>query len=184
MHCVLPLRYALMMKYAKASLVLSLLLLIAPAHAELYKHTDSQGFITYSDTKTEGATQITPPQGNIIKLPKYVAKKRLSNDTKSASYATFIIVSPQNDTTIRDNNRSVTLSLSLTPELDTGKGHTIAAYIDGKLVISDNTTLTISINNIDRGSHTIYAVVRDSEANNLIKTKPVTIHLKQFSSLH
>lgn len=177
-------RYALAMEYLKPYLIFILFLLVAPAHAELYKHTDSQGVTTYSDTETEGAVQITPPEGNTIKMPKHVAKKRVSEESISGSYSTFIIVSPKNDSTIRGNNRSVSLTLSLTPELDTAEGHTIWAYIDGKPAVSNSISLTVTINNINRGSHTIYAVVRDPMAKSLIQTNSIAIHLKQFSSLH
>lgn len=151
---------------------------------KMYKYTDSEGVTTFSDIKVEGATEIRPVKSNTIVMPKPVLRKKTAEEPKPAAYSAFIIVSPQHDATVRNNNGIVTLGLSLTPELNIDSGHGIWAYIDDQMVVSNNTSLIISINNVYRGSHTIYAVVRDSKKNSLIKSETITIHFKQASSLH
>lgn len=176
-------RYAVTMKYLKQYLPFLLLLLISTAGAEMYKHTDADGVTTYTDTEVEGATQIKPPEGNTIKLPRYVAKQKSVDSPKSA-YTAFSIVSPVNDSTVRDNNGAITLTLSITPELDTESGHSISAYIDSKKAVSNSTSLSITVENADRGTHSIYAGVSDADGKLLIQSNSITIHLKKYSSLH
>ena len=176
-------RYAVQMKYSTFYTAFLLLLLTSSANAEMYKHTDAEGVTTYTDTEVEGATQIKPPEGNTIKLPKYVAKNKPADDTKS-DYAAFSIVSPQNDSTFRDNAGNLAVTLTLTPELNTAEGHSIAVYIDGKKAVSNSTSLAVTINNVMRGSHAVYAVVTDTNAKALIQSNNITVHFKQHSVLH
>ena len=152
--------------------------------SKMYKHIDAEGVTTFSDIKVEGATEIKPAVGNTIVMPKPVDRQKSPEETKSAIYSAFIIVSPQHDSTVRNNNGIVTLGLSITPELKIDSGHRIWAYIDNQLAMSNSSSLSITINNVYRGSHTIYAVVRDSEDKSLIKSETITIHFKQTSSLH
>ena len=177
-------RYATKMKTLYHCLPVIILLLITPVtNAEMYKHKNADGVTTYTDVEEEGATQITPPTGNTIKLPKFVAQKKAANVTK-AHYDSFLIVSPQNDATFRNNNGVIPITLSLSPELDSADGHSISAYIDGTKAVTNGSSLSLSINNVDRGSHTIYAVVYDSAAKMLIQSNSVTVHFKQTSILH
>ena len=177
-------RYALNMKGLNYSLTVLLLLLVSSAQGEMYKHKDAEGVTVYSDVPAEGATPIVTPEGNTIKLPKYVAKKKPAKESSDSEYSTFIIVSPENDSTVRENSGSVTIALSLTPELNTESGHSISAFVNGIKAVSNSASLAITINNINRGSHSIYAVVTDAEGNNLIQSNSINIHLKQFSKLH
>lgn len=151
---------------------------------KMYKHIDADGVTTFSDIEVEGATEIKPTVSNTMAMPKPVVRKKSPEEPKPAVYSTFIITSPQHDSTVRNNSGIVTLGLSLTPELNIDSGHRIWAYIDDQMTVSNSTSLIIPINNVYRGSHTIYAVVRDSKQNSLIQSKIITIHFKQTSRLH
>ena len=177
-------RYALSMKGFNFSLTVLLLMLVSSAQGEMYKHKDAEGVTIYSDIPAEGATKVVTPEGNTIKLPKYVAKKKATKESPESDYSAFIIVSPENDTTLRDNSGNATITLLLTPELKADSGHSISAFVDGLKTVSNSSSLSITINNINRGSHSIYAVVTDADGNNLIQSNSVTVHLKQFSKLH
>ena len=149
----------------------------------MYKHTDDKGVTTYTDVEVEGSTQVIPAEGNTIKLPKYAGKKN-PVEVQKAAYDTFLIVSPQNDSTIRDNNGNIAVSLSVSPELDAANGHSISVYIDDNISSSKGTSLAVTLNNVNRGSHTIYAIVSDAEAKTLIQSNSITVHFKQSSRLH
>ena len=177
-------RYALNMKGFNFSLTILLLMLVSSAQGEMYKHKDAEGVTIYSDVPAEGATPIVTPEGNTIKLPKYVAKKKPAKEPADSGYSAFIIVSPENDSTLRDNSGNITITLALTPELKIDSRHSISAFVDGLKTVSNSASLAITINNINRGSHSIYAVVTDAEGNNLIQSNSINIHLKQFSKLH
>ena len=177
-------RYALNMKGFNFSLTVLLLMLASSAQGEMYKHKDAEGVTIYSDIPVEGSTPIVTPEGNTIKLPKYVAKKKPAKESPDSDYSAFIIVSPENDSTVRDNSGNATITLSLTPELKIDSGHSISAFVNGIKNVSNSTSLAITINNINRGSHSVHAVVTDAEGNSLIQSNSINIHLKQFSKLH
>lgn len=172
------------MKYLLAIIAcLSLAPISTAVLAEMYKHTDAEGVTTYSDTAEEGATLIAPTPSNTIKLPKYIPKKSIEKPS-DVTYSKFSILSPEDGTTLRDNTGNVAVAMILAPELDIINKHSITIYLDNQVAVEKATTLIVSLDNIERGSHTIHAVVTDSAKKTLIQSNSVTLHIKRFSSQH
>jgi len=156
------------------------LILATPVGAEMYKHTDEKGVITYTDVETEGAKEIETPGGNTVRLPKYVAKTKPPEE-QAAAYTSLAIISPEHDATIRDNTGDIAVTLKMVPSLKIKDGHTISVYLDSQIAVSKSTAVSQMIKNVDRGSHQIYAEINDASNKSLIKSDPVTVHLKRFS---
>jgi hypothetical protein len=93
-------------------------------------------------------------------------------------------LSPGDDETLRITSGNVPVTLSVTPELDIEQGHTISVYLDGAATINKSTQLTVQIPNIDRGSHTLRAEIRDAKNTVLKSSNTVKFHLKRHSILH
>jgi len=95
----------------------------------------------------------------------------------AGSYTGFSITNPTNDQGVRANGGKVTIHMSLQPALRSG--HMIVLNIDGEDGTSSKTTsdLTIELNNMPRGLHTVTATVVDKDGNDLIKTEPVSFHV-------
>ncbi len=166
------------------TLYLILFLLVSfSLQAELYKGVDADGNVTFSDKETPNAKKIPMPTPNVIQMPKYKPVEKTAED-EVGNYKSFTIKQPKNNATVRASDGNVPVSLSLTPELDTASGHKISILVDGKTVIKGVTTLTAQLPNINRGKHTISAVVKNKSNKTLISSNKVTLHLKRQSELH
>ncbi len=165
------------------TLHLILFLLISfSVQAALYKGVDAEGNVTFSDKETPNAKKIPMPIPNIIKMPKPKPAKKIAEEDKG-NYESFTIEQPKNNATLRASNGNVPVSLSLTPKLDTASGHRISILVDGKTVVKGVTTLSAQLPNIDRGKHTISAVVKDKGSKTLISSNNVILHLIRKTEL-
>jgi hypothetical protein len=171
----------------KKLLILALLALPLMAHAALYKWVDDNGEVVYSDTPPpKQAEEIRPPSLNVTPAVKYKAKEAPTpeEDTAAAvSYTELKVVSPAMEETVRNNNGTLTVTVSLTPELSTEHGHTIAFLVDGKVKVKNSTSLSKTLTFIERGTHTISAKVKDVNGKTVIASDNVTIHMFRGSKL-
>ncbi len=170
----------------KKILILALLALPLMAQAALYKWVDDNGEVVYSDTPPQKqAEEIRPPSLNVTPAVKYKAKEAPAADEAPVafSYSEFKVTSPAMEETIRNNNGSLTVTVSLTPELSTEHGHTIAFLVDGKVKVKNSTSLSKTLTFIERGTHSISAKVKDVNGKTVIATDSVTIHMFRGSKL-
>lgn len=163
---------------------LALLLASFTIHAEIYRGVDKEGNVFYSDKEQPNAELIPTPTPNAITMPKFEAKKPVTEDAEKNPYQSFAIVSPANNATIRNNAGNISISLSLLPALDTKNNHRIIIYLDGQVAISATTELMVQLANISRGNHTLSAKVIDEKGKQLIISKTTTINMKRSSSQH
>lgn len=84
------------------------------------------------------------------------------------------MTAPQKDEALRANDGTIQLALKLEPSLQLG--HSIVLYLDGKQV-ADGTDLTFTFPNVDRGTHTVFAVIRDAKGDILLNTEVTTFHV-------
>jgi hypothetical protein len=181
-------------KYTALILSTSAIIFAGIAAAEFYKSIDEQGNIIYSDTPTPGAEQLKPPPISTVEgRPAPVKEKTAEADAGQAGdepakkpptrYTKFSIVQPKNDDTIWDNTGAIPVSLQLEPPLDTENGHSIWVYVDGTTVVSKSQSLVQPLSNIDRGTHTIRAEIRDEKRKTLKRTQNIIVHLKRTSTI-
>jgi len=95
----------------------------------------------------------------------------------AGSYTGFSITNPTNDQGVRANDGNVTIHMSIQPALQSG--HMIVLNVDGEDGKSSKTSsnLTMELENMSRGLHTITATVVDKDGNDLIKTETVRFHV-------
>ena len=95
----------------------------------------------------------------------------------AGSYTGFSITNPTNDQGVRANDGNVTILMSIQPALQSG--HMIVLNVDGEDGKSSKTSsdLTMELENMSRGLHTITATVVDKDGNDLIKTETVSFHV-------
>ena len=158
--------YALPMR-----LIISLLLLavIDFAVAEtVYKTVDENGNIIFTDKPSKDAEEIKLQKLQTIKNPNPAKHNPSPKQPKQESlYKTFLVSSPADGAGLRSNNGNVSISLSLQPPLR--PGHKIIITMDGKEV-SNGSTSSVSLQNLDRGSHNITASVVDGDGKQMIST--------------
>jgi hypothetical protein len=173
------------MKTSPGALLFALLLL-GPAWgqaAKVYKWTDEQGNVIYSDSPRPGAEEIevpTEPAGIVTVPPGQMppAKDVMQRD----GYASLIVASPSSDQIIDDPGGTVTVSLAVEPPLRTREGDAVRLNLDGQTLDTRYTGSEIAIPGVPRGTHTLQAQVVDRAGTVLISSAPVTFHMHAPSS--
>ena len=160
------------------------------AQAEMYKSLDENGEVVYSDK---------PPtlDAKEIKLPPITVQTPVKTSPKPKSvtkpklppyiYSDMQFSSPQNDENFYDNEGNIAYALNITPILNTKFGHYVTIKLDGQIVFAKTSSLSGTLNNVDRGSHHLSAdiynasgdILRSASMNfqvhktSLLKNKPV-----------
>ncbi|MCB1757414.1 MAG: DUF4124 domain-containing protein [Gammaproteobacteria bacterium] len=174
------------------TLLLLALLTPALALAQIYKSTDEDGNIIYTDIPPDdSAKEVVLPELNVLDTPKttYAPKKVApENQSKPKSafenkYTQLEIIQPSHEETIRDNAGNVILSVQLIPRLFAEKGDRLFIELDGQ-VVNNGTSNTVKLDNIDRGTHTVAAYIQDADGEQLIVAENISFELKRFSKAH
>ena len=158
------------------------MLTMGTVHAgSIYKYTLPNGNIVYSD-KPPPADQgekitVEPLQSFTLPPPPPLEDNTAKNNTpEPAGYEAFQITNPTNDATIRDNGGNVRVSLSLSPGLQ--GGHSIDVMMDGQS-IGGGRGNSVTLTDVDRGTHTVQAAVKDDEGKEVARSNSVIFHLKR-----
>ena len=163
------------------------MLLNTPAIAEVYKKTNPDGSIIYSDTPLDGGKAITPPgltPTPSVKYPKKQLTVETPTDNKPLVYSTFEITSPKDQAIIRGNNGNLSLTIGIEPPLQTAFKHSISIILDGLVVKTDLKSNSFQLKNLDRGRHTLSARLLDAKKKVLKSSSTLTVHIKRHSALH
>lgn len=183
----------------KSVMALSVLLLggvCATAGAsEIYTWTDAQGNRIYSDQPNPNSTKVEVGPTNSIEPPKPIPAFSESNNSNSnvsssnnpsnsAGYRSLKITSPTNDTAVRANDGNITLTVTIDPPLR--QGSLLRAQVDGNLNEqaipgSGQPQATLTLPNLDRGTHEVSAVIMDTKGQVLLSSEPVTLHVQRTS---
>jgi len=164
-----------------------LLCLLTPAllfsftiNAALYKGIDNEGNVVYSDKPFENAELITPPPLTVVTPIKIKPKAEPIVEeapVDAEPYTKFNILSPKDNATIW-NNPNPSVTLQVTPALNTNEGHNIWLLLDGNPLIKNNRSLSIPLGRLDRGSHIIQAQLKNKAGDILKSSNSVTLHIK------
>ena len=139
----------------KSVMALSVLLLggmsAGAGASEIYTWTDAQGNRIYSDQPNPNSTKIE--------------------------------VGPTNSA-VRANDGNITLSVTIDPPLRSG--NLLRAQVDGNLneqaiAGSGQPNATLTLPNLDRGTHEISAVIMDTKGQVILSSDPVTLHVQRTS---
>ncbi len=155
-------------------------------HAALYKGIDENGNVSYSDTPFAHAKKINPESLSIIETgnpgttkQEPDAKKPMSPQTPSstASYKKLTILSPKNQQTIWNNN-NLTINVAVSPALLTKSDDYFQLLMDGKTVIKKSTQLKFQLGFVERGTHKLQLMLRNSKNRLIKRSNPVIIYIK------
>ncbi len=153
------------------------------ASAAIYKWVDADGTVHFSDTPKEGAEEVhvAPPQ--TYSAPRVAPiTPRPAEPEAPAAYARFDLLAPADDATLRENTGAITLSFAVDPPLKTGAGHRLVVLLDGAPV-SEGKSATLTLENVDRGTHTLQGQIVDARGTVLMSSPSITVHLLRHSIL-
>lgn len=179
------------MRVRLLSLLLILGLVSVSVQAEIYRWVDADGKTVYGDNppKTSAAKSVNLPLLTVADSPApkpaqanpdaAQAADKKAGDTAEA-YSDFKIASPTAEEAIRANEGNVTVSVSLKPQLKPGDGITL--YLDAKQVAT-GTSLSFALTEVERGEHSVFAVLNDAGGNIIQNTEPVKFSVLRHSAL-
>lgn len=146
---------------------------------ELWKWTDANGVVHYSDTPGPGAVRVdlAVPQGQPSTPAPTATQASGSTQVATPNYKSLTIVAPTDQTSYFDADSVVNVQIDSSPELL--EGDQIYLYVDGQRYGSSGDAYTYSVPNLPRGSHTLRAVIFDDAGNEKIRSSLVTVYLKQ-----
>jgi len=134
------------------------------SQAAIYKWIDNRGNVHFSDTPKEGAEKIQLPELQLYSTPKEVQQpllKEASKPKQSINYTSLSIIRPKNQATIRNNTGFIAVSVKLEPAL--AEGDSLQLYLDGKAYGKQQRSPLFSLQQIDRGEHSIVVKVLRGE---------------------
>jgi hypothetical protein len=170
-------------------IVLAALATFAGQAAVIYKWTDSDGVIHYSDQPVPGAerivtagtssTQAARPANAFAAPINLGAPKKPTN--AGLGYTQFSITSPTPEQAFF-GEEAVGVQLALDPALKPGQA--ITWHLNGKELGDQNSTATqFSLPRLDRGTYVIAATITDSQSGQSQSTESVTFYIRQPSAL-
>lgn len=156
--------------------------------ADAYKWTDENGVVHYSDKPQPGAEKVDLASSN----PGRASSSNRSRNSSQAqaraqdgaegpetiapfSYESIEIANPSAEETLWNIEGVLSVSLSLSPELQ--PGHQVRVYLDGtpQLVRTAN----FQLEEIYRGVHNIQAEVIDETGKLMIRSRPSRFYVQQ-----
>jgi len=166
-----------MYTFIRYLVLLTLIASIAtPAIAEIYKHTNPDGSVEFTDVPRSDAEKPVPlgPMSTFKATPVPQRTTTSTARTGTNRYNAINITDPADETTIRDNTGTVRVNVSLSPALR--PGHKLVLLVDGKQK-GRSASGSFTLDNLDRGSHSLTAQVLSKSGKTLISSAPVTIYL-------
>lgn len=155
-----------------------------PAFArDVYKWTNEEGVVIYSDIPQEGAERIRVDTGG--RAPGSSADEEggaqsgPGDEAEAVAYESLEITQPADDATVRSNEGTVTVSLSLSPTLV--EGHEVKIILDGTELEDGMKGTLFSLNNLNRGTHSLQTRIVDAQGTELISSNSINFHLRQAS---
>ncbi len=173
------------------SLVLILIFFVSlPLYArDVYKLTNADGEVIYSDTYQVGAERVRVIGTKSASSPADANGDQEQGDAQANAqgaqgvegYQSLEIVQPENDATVRSNEGTVSVSLALTPTLV--EGHSVKITIDGKELPGEVRSTQFTLNNLNRGNHTLETRIVDASGSVVIRSNRINFDLRQASIL-
>lgn len=165
-------------------LILLILSIDTLCYAAIYKQTDRNGNIIYSDipvlrnAKTIRSSNSSTEVKSLPPSPVPESKPPVVMEKPPIPYTLFQISSPKDQETIQ-NQPVITVNLLLKPELQ--MGDQVQLFVDSKPWGNPTISTQIELVNMDRGIHRLYALLLDDKQTILKQTNIITIYVHHAS---
>ncbi|MCX7117539.1 MAG: DUF4124 domain-containing protein [Legionellales bacterium] len=167
------------MRHTGLSVGLVLLMLSDQSFSStIYKWTDSNGSVHFSDKPYPGAEEIKLPVVQSYSSPKNAQEKQKTQIMPieaTQSYERVSIAQPEDQSTIRNPQGYVPVIIELSPTLR--KNDEVQMILDGAPLGAPQKATVFALKELLRGSHTIAIQVLDSKGNVLTSSQPITIYM-------
>ena len=182
------LAYIKIMKY----LCFLLMFFMLPVTAEVYRWVDENGNTVFSDQPSANAKQIELPEPSTYSPVVIPAETQADSEQTDADAEEEMpaapnyqlqIASPQDDEALRVNDGNLTVNIQIRPALSQQRGDMIQLRMDGRPYGQPRAGLSFNLANVDRGTHTLSAVVMNANGEELAQSATIKFHLQRNSIL-
>jgi hypothetical protein len=151
---------------------------------QMWTWKDANGVVHYSDTPGPGAVKvdINVSPGQPAAAPPVPGTKPGSPAPPAAEatvYTSLAIVQPANEASYFDADAVVDVQINSDPSL--AEGDSLYLYLDGKRVGNSGDAQSYSLPNVERGAHSLNAVIFDAQGKEKIRSQPVVFFMKQHT---
>ncbi len=174
-------------------LALGLAVSLAAQAQTVYRTTDAQGNVTFTDNPERGGeevelTPLTVVPSREVRQERAVPRVDGSGAAAvSASpgqpfmpYDSFRILAPANEETLPTGHAgNVEVELDIVPELR--EDHRVRLLLNGRVSQSAMHTSAFMLTNLDRGEHQLQAELLDAGGEVRHRTSPVTLYVQRAS---
>jgi hypothetical protein len=145
---------------------------------ELWKWKDANGVTQYSDRPVPGATKVemytsAPAQAPAARPATPAAQAKPAAGTQ---YQSLEIWQPANGESYFGADATVNVRMRSEPSL--APGDRLLLYLDGKLIEGAENSYEHTLSNLERGVHSLAAVILDDKGNEKIRSEPRVFHIK------
>jgi hypothetical protein len=150
---------------------------------ELWTWKDANGVTQYSDRPVPGAKKVELT--GVTAAPSQAAKPAASapaarpGAAAAVRYQSLEIWQPENGESFFGADATVDVRLRSEPSL--ASGDRLLLYLDGKLVEGAEDSYEHVLANLERGAHSLAAVILDEKGSEKIRSEPRVFHVKQAS---
>lgn len=164
-----------------------LLLIFSPLHADVFKWTDNQGVVHFSDKPHPNAVKVdlpalqsfsSPPAPTPSEQPAPTNGEEQNLDAVSTEpYEQVRIIQPIDQETIRNNQGALQATLLLEPSLKSGDK--VQLMFDGAALGEPRANTVFNLQDINRGSHTINFQVINANGDVLNTSNTITVFMQR-----
>jgi len=158
--------------------------------APAWTWVDANGQVHYSDTPVPGAKRVelssaqsfgSTPQRQPSSTPDQTARPATAAEkpTGAQRYRTFNIVSPKQQETLWNVGQTVNVQVELDPPLQSG--HHLDMYVDGERRNLNSAGTDFTLDDINRGIHTVQGVILDQNGGEVLRSLATTFMVQQTS---
>lgn len=166
--------------------ICSLLSLLAlTSQATVYRWTDENGNVVYSDTPKPGATSVdlrSRVQNVADATAANSANSKGSDPAPAAPKPALAIIDPANDATIRSSEGNLVVSADLA--IPPGITQRLQLLVDGQPQGQPQGAATFVLTGVERGTHTLKLQLVNDLGSKLAESETITIHMHRPSKLH
>jgi hypothetical protein len=156
--------------------LLIILLLLCPllATAQVYKHVDRDGNVTFSDVPAPDSEKIDIRVSNTVAPPPVVSRPQEAPAAAPASY-TVAITAPEPEAVIPRGPGNFSVSASVSPAPDTAMQ--LQLIMDGDPYGAPQSQPQWNLTNVPRGTHELQVAIISDKGKNLAQSDPVTVYV-------
>jgi len=170
------------MHLRRCSLALGILAVSLTQAATVYKWTDADGVVHYSDQPEAGAEKLhidAAPVGFVAGRTAAPTAQSPSAKPAGLDYQQFAIASPAAAQGFYAE--SVPVRLDLIPNLQSG--HNLAWTLNGKPLDNQANATQFTLDQLPRGTYVLTATITDPSTNQTASSPPVTFFMQEPSRL-